>query len=56
MRASLVSSNPAAFGSTAIVTRLSLFIIVELHAARSLTGKGTKCDKAGGLLVVENDG
>jgi hypothetical protein len=56
MRATLASSNPAAFGSTAIVTRLSLFIIVELHAARSLTGKGIKCDKVSGLLVLENVG
>jgi hypothetical protein len=56
MRASLASSNPAAFASTAIVTRLSLFIISELHVVRSVTGKGIKCDKVDGLLVFENNG
>ena len=54
MRASLASSNPAAFASTAIVTGLSLLIISYLHAGKSLTGKGLKCDKASGLLVLEN--
>ena len=55
MRASLASSNPAAFASTAIVTGLSLLIISSLHAGKSLTGKGIKCDKASGLLVLENE-
>ena len=54
MRASLASSNPAAFASTAIVTRLSLLIFSSLHAGDSLTGKGIKCDKASGLLLLEN--
>ena len=55
MRASFASSNPAAFASTAIVTRLSFLIISSLHAGKSLTGKGIKCDKASELLVLENE-